>query len=759
MANLSNNVFSRSPICAEYLFSYTANLTASYTDKSNVLTTVPASLIMFILAGLFFNLNLFSGTSDVSAILNPKVRLFLSSVLSLFLPVMSYLFSVRVRGGIEAAATALDESAIEDPPAPPDTAVSGAGAVGLPPSLVAGPGDVAAAGWPMAHMGEAQSSGEAPAGAVACAGGLSSVDTLGWVAAWMLLVELLRRKVDDIRMRGYTSTIQRAGRVVWLGSLVFFNINIVAQRALFSMLRILCVTRLLQRLAFTEVEKRSYAHGKNAGLINSYMAQQMLGAHDVDQVIQGEHHELLKRCKYIVMGEEKLVKKVTAYGYELNEVTPRDSIITVGKVWELAESDHLFTTFDQNQHLRRLCLSFALFKLLRRRFEQLPAVMRAEEARDSRNILLKGLRSSGQSTAEALFQVMNDEVNFLCEYNHYSVTPVVLASPFFLLVNYFLILIIVLGFCIMSSLLSGNGNLIWNMPPTKCTESPSAFFFILDLFITFILIIILCYEEIWEFFIFILSNWYMVSLLCNYMAKPKWRGSCIFSGSFRFLMLLRSKLRNTNLDFKQFSVLDLCWQPVLALPATLSLKVTTAPVPNKLKQSIMEYMVEHDRGTSHNTPLTKEILPDNQENVELFFEDICEELKNMLGSWDYYLSSRRIRVKKIMESIKGEDTTETTGWREVDVETTGQGHQNKVVTSGAKLGKLLMDQANNSPQTVWKVLADVWTELIIYIAASSDKERVKDVLVLGGEFITLLWALIMHTGISPPANDDSRSTS
>ncbi|RCV33073.1 hypothetical protein SETIT_7G053600v2 [Setaria italica] len=708
MANLSNNVSSRSPICPEYLFSYTANLTASYTDKCNLLTTVPASLIVFILAGLFFNLNLFSGISDVSAILNPKVRLFLSSVLSLFLPVMSYLFS------------------------------------------------------------EAKNKGDLPSA------GLSLRALL--ILAWMLLVELLRRKVDEIRMRGYTSTIQRAGRVVWLGSLVFFNINIVAQRALFSMLWILCVTRLLQRLAFTEVEKRSYAHGKNAGLINSYMAQQMLGAHDVDQVIQGEHHELLKRCKYIVMGEEKLVKKVTAYGYELNEVTPRDSIITVGKVWELAESDHLFTTFDQNQHLRRLCLSFALFKLLRRRFEQLPAVMRAEEARDSRNLLLKGLRSSGQSTAEALFQVMNDEVNFLCEYNH-SVTPVVLASPFFLLVNYFLILKIVLGFCIMSSLLSGNGNLMFtlqfishNYAITRlskvgiclllsATESPSAFFFILDLFITFILIIILCYEEIWEFFIFILSNWYMVSLLCNYMAKPKWRGSCIFSGSFRFLMLLRSKLRNTNLDFKQFSVLDLCWQPLLALPATLSLKVTTAPVPNKLKQSIMEYMVEHERGTSHNTPLTKEILPDNQENVELFFEDICEELKNMLGSWDYYLSSRRIRVKKIMESIKGEDTTETTGWREVDVETTGQSHQSKVVTSGAKLGKLLMDQANNSPQTVWKVLADVWTELIIYIAASSDKERVKDVLVLGGEFITLLWALIMHTGISPPANDDSRSTS
>jgi hypothetical protein len=124
----------------------------------------------------------------------------------------------------------------------------------------------------------------------------------------------------------------------------------------------------------------------------------------------------------------------------------------VGKVWEFAGSDeHLCTTFDENQDLRRLCLSFALFKLLRRRLEQLPADMRAGEARDNWILLLNGLRSSEQRTPsvdEVLFQVMNDEVNFLCEYNH-SVAPVILASPFFLLANYFFIHIVVHGLCIM----------------------------------------------------------------------------------------------------------------------------------------------------------------------------------------------------------------------------------------------------------------------------------------------------------------------
>ena len=97
------------------------------------------------------------------------------------------------------------------------------------------------------------------------------------------------------------------------------------------------------------------------------------------------------------------------------------------------------------------------------------------------------------------------------------------------------------------------------------------------------------------------------------------------------------------------------------------------------------------------------------------------------------------------------------------MEAAGQGDQNKVVTSGAKLGKFLMNEANSNLETVneantnlatvWKVLADVWTELIIYIAVSSDKEHVKDVLVHGDELITLLWVLTMHTGISLPAHD------
>ncbi|KAJ1257707.1 hypothetical protein BS78_10G016900 [Paspalum vaginatum] len=285
----------------------------------------------------------------------------------------------------------------------------------------------------------------------------------GMILAWMLLVEVLHSKVDEIRMgAAYSGIIQRAGRVAWLGSLVFFSINSAGRKVVFGILWIICATKVAQRIAFTEVWKRSHANvGKDAAVLTSsacYMAHNRPAGGDHLDVEHGtrNNESLMKKCKYIVMGENRLKKKATADGYDEftdNDITSNDDIVTVGKVWELAESDRLFALYDKNQRSKRLCLSFALFKLLRRRFEHLPA-MPEQEARDCRTLLLDGLYGESKE-AEALFQVMNDEVKFLCEYYH-SFIPVVFASPFFLVANYVLVPIVVVVLCLMSTVLCGN---------------------------------------------------------------------------------------------------------------------------------------------------------------------------------------------------------------------------------------------------------------------------------------------------------------
>ncbi|RCV19908.1 hypothetical protein SETIT_4G014000v2 [Setaria italica] len=808
--------------CDPNMTMYISNLTSSYIDKSNEPTIVSSTTIMFVLAGLFFSLNLFSGISDVSAILDPKVRLFLSSALSLFLPVMSYLFS-EAKNARNTTTTSSSSTT---------TTVA----------------DLSL--------------------------------TAGLILVWMLLVELLRKKVDEIRMRGHSSTIQRAGRVVWLGNLVFFNIKSVGRKAVFSILWILCATKVAQRFVFTEVGKRSYAHGKNASVLTSYMAQMLeREEHQAErhQAVQ-DGDELLKRCKYIVMGENKLVKKATADGYEFFFPTNDDGVITVGKVWELPETG---SQHKEIQHLKRICLSFALFKLLRRRFEHQPA-MSDEEARDCRKFLLNGLYGQRRKEdAHVLFQVMNDEVNFLSEYYH-SVIPVVFASPFFLIANYFLLPIVVTVLCLMSIILCGNGDVGYAFKSlgrdnytlqhgvskiVRCLLAKAldnkapAFFSLVDLSITAFLFIIFFYEEIWEFVVFLLSNWFMVSVLCSFRAKYDWPRSPTFGGAFRRLLWLRSRMSHAPLRVKQFSMLNLRWPPHLPLFSPLFLAIRTEGVPNSLKQSIMDCLVEHDRHPN-NTPLTKgtsalekhkipqhhalreactsdsaaeviltlhiatsileakcappsnknedvrmvaiklsnycaylvafhpELLPDNKEKAEDVFEAMKKELKDMLGCRVYFLSSKSTRVEKMMkavedesnkqqetstedESNKQQETSTAVQIRDIEVETPGHSEQDnkkteaaagksdgsKVVLNGAKLGKLLMDEVD--PEAVWKLLADVWTELIVYVAPSNDEERVKgheEVLVQGGEFITVLWALTTHIGVARPPPQTKQST-
>lgn len=197
-------------LCPQFFHSYINNLTlSSYTDQSKVSTIAPAaSVVVFVLAELIFNLKLFSSISDVSAILDPKTRFFISPALSLFLPVTSYIFAKANN-----------------------------------------PTSCSTAAAPVADLSP----------------------RAGLILTWMFLVELLRSMVEEIRMGGYSSSIQRAGRVVWMGSLVFFNIQNAGRKAVFSILLLLCATKMAQRIAFFEVWKRSYANRKDASVLTFYM--------------------------------------------------------------------------------------------------------------------------------------------------------------------------------------------------------------------------------------------------------------------------------------------------------------------------------------------------------------------------------------------------------------------------------------------------------------------------------------------------------
>ncbi|CAL4991340.1 unnamed protein product [Urochloa decumbens] len=68
-----------------------------------------------------------------------------------------------------------------------------------------------------------------------------------------------------------------------------------------------------------------------------------------------------------------------------------------------------------------------------------------------------------------------------------------------------------------------------------------------------------------------------------------------------------------------------------------------------------------------------------------------------------------------------------------------------IVQQGVQLGKELI--YNEKKEELWRILAEVWVNLLVHIAPSSNAEAHAKYLESGGEFISLIWALFYHCGI------------
>lgn len=67
-----------------------------------------------------------------------------------------------------------------------------------------------------------------------------------------------------------------------------------------------------------------------------------------------------------------------------------------------------------------------------------------------------------------------------------------------------------------------------------------------------------------------------------------------------------------------------------------------------------------------------------------------------------------------------------------------------IFRKGVKLGRQLEEMEDDKR---WKVLADFWAEMLLYVTPSDNVKEHIEFLANGGEFLTHLWALLTHAGI------------
>ncbi|KAL6841255.1 hypothetical protein ACP4OV_028773 [Aristida adscensionis] len=130
--------------------------------------------------------------------------------------------------------------------------------------------------------------------------------------------------------------------------------------------------------------------------------------------------------------------------------------------------------------------------------------------------------------------------------------------------------------------------------------------------------------------------------------------------------------------------------------------------------------IELSRYCAYLVVFVPELLPGHHFDTKTIFDGVEKETREFLGG------ERTLQGKyQVMKNLG--ELGET------------------VFVKGAKLGKQLESITGYSAR--WKVIANFWSEMILFVAPSDNVRGHIERLAHGGEFITHLWALLTHAGI------------
>jgi hypothetical protein len=261
-------------------------------------------------------------------------------------------------------------------------------------------------------------------------------------------------------------------------------------------------------LYFISSNAAAAANEEDMKLVSDYMARSGHTEDNASPVTMAGY-------KYLVVGEDRQEKKIDKPRFRLQlEETRPEELITVDKVWTWSRgggaSDRLLGKHsDSDNKFKDVCLSFALYKLLRRRFYGI-SMPEAKDQASRRLVSDAILDNTNDPNYDRVFRVTEVELSFLQDFS-YSRHAVVFAR----------------GFPVHRQMLSTSmiaaalylAYAVRDIPSISMArdEDGRVARITHGVFVTHFLIFIIVSRELLEIWVYFMSQWTKVLVVCHYI--------------------------------------------------------------------------------------------------------------------------------------------------------------------------------------------------------------------------------------------------
>lgn len=371
------------------------------------------------------------------------------------------------------------------------------------------------------------------------------------IVAWGCFLLLLLGTADGIAAYSLNDSDQQARTVlnqalqviyIFLLLLSYIGSLPLQLKVLLSLLLVLSVAKLGMRVRNFLLDGRDRVLTVDNKLVADYMAREhgYSGA-DYDATT-------MKGYKYVVAGEAVELHDGERDYWAIDPETNPD-LVTVDRVWQ-CEGRLLRSGVDVADggvvalRHKDLCLSFALFKLLRRRLGRYP--LHESCLNKTRDLVKVGLLAGDDH--ERMYRVVEVELGFLFDFYYAGYrSPKETLIPDTLLFA----TVAATSLCTLFSLavLDERTHQRQGYPDTVTT--------VFDIWLTRMMIVLFLILESLQYFTLVFSDWHKVKVLCRYVLNEAWHNSPFLERILRSICQVRL-IPYWNNSLGQYSLLHAC---------------------------------------------------------------------------------------------------------------------------------------------------------------------------------------------------------